>query len=132
MLTFIVPGEPVAFARAGKNGAQHFTPKRQRDHAAIIKLAAATAMRGRPLLAGALGLTARFYYLRPTSWPKRKQAVRFKTSAPDTDNLCKLLKDALKGVAWGDDAIVSRVVLEKVYGPTARTMVLVEQLEAAS
>ena len=57
------------------------------------------------------------------SWSKRNleklaNGERFgKTTKPDlVDNLCKGLCDALTGTVWRDDAIITRVTSEKVFG----------------
>jgi Holliday junction resolvase RusA-like endonuclease len=41
----------------------------------------------------------------------------------DVDNAAKAVLDALNGVAWEDDSQVQRLVVEKSYGPEARTTV---------
>lgn len=42
---------------------------------------------------------------------------------PDLDNTTKAVLDSLNGVAWEDDSQVQRLVVEKSYGPEARTTV---------
>jgi Holliday junction resolvase RusA-like endonuclease len=119
MIEFFVPGEPVAFARSGANGSQRFTPKRQRDFMALVKLAAHTAMQGRPVLDGALKATIIATYSIPTSWSKRKRAEvanRWKTSRCDLDNLIKIVADSLNEIVYRDDAQIVCLHAEKVYG----------------
>jgi Holliday junction resolvase RusA-like endonuclease len=51
----------------------------------------------------------------PQSLAKWKRATAFPTSKPDADNYVKLVKDALNGVAWYDDAQVIALQVEKLY-----------------
>ena len=47
-----------------------------------------------------------------------------KLPRPDVDNIAKAVLDALQDV-MGDDSLVGRLVVEKSYGPEARTTVRV-------
>ena len=49
-IAFHIPGDVVPFARSGGNGKVRFTPKKQRDFMALVKLAAHQAMNGQPPL----------------------------------------------------------------------------------
>ena len=37
------------------------------------------------------------------------------TKRPDTDNLCKAFTDAINGVAYADDCLITKLVIEKKY-----------------
>jgi Holliday junction resolvase RusA-like endonuclease len=128
---FFVPGEPVAFARSGGNGAVRFTPKRQRDFMGLVKLAAHTAMQGRPVLDGALKATIIATYSIPASWSKRKRAEianRWKTSRPDLDNCQKLVFDSLNEIVFTDDSQIASIHAEKVYGEPTGFSIRIEAL----
>ena len=69
----------------------------------------------------------------PKSWSKIKQmAARANkirpVSRPDTDNILKIVKDALNGVLWKDDAQVVSDKVEKFYSQEPRLVVSVEYL----
>lgn len=52
---------------------------------------------------------------------------------PDISNLLKLTEDALNEIAWGDDGRISRVIMDKLYAPTAaRQDIQVYKLEEGS
>jgi Holliday junction resolvase RusA-like endonuclease len=130
-ITFTIPGEPVAFARSGGNGKVRFTPKRQRDFMALVKLAAHQAMQGREPFVDAVRLDIEAHYLIPTSWPKKKAAAaRWRTSKPDADNVAKLISDSINEIVFVDDAQVAQLSVRKVYGSTSRTLVTITPLEA--
>ena len=63
-------------------------------------------------LDGAIALTTRWYY-KP---PKAHKNEIYKTTAPDTDNLVKLLKDCMTACGfWADDAKVALECIVKQY-----------------
>lgn len=49
-----------------------------------------------------------------------------KTTKPDLDNMIKLTKDALEGIAYKNDGQVNGEHVEKAFWPTAGTVVVVE------
>ena len=51
-----------------------------------------------------------------------------KLTKPDIDNVAKLIMDALNGVAWKDDALISDLIVRKRYSMTPHTDVLIEVL----
>ena len=66
---------------------------------------------GRVRVAGVpVVLDVRFWFPVPKSYMRKRRPVPEAphTSKPDLDNLLKLVKDALNGVAWSDDAQVVR------------------------
>lgn len=116
IIQFLVPGDPVAFARSGGNGKVRFTPKKQRSHTGVIKHFAMEAMRSRDIEEGPLSVTVTTSYPIPKSWSKKKKkSVIFKTSKPDVDNLAKLVMDACNGIVWRDDAQIAVLVTQKSY-----------------
>lgn len=127
MLRLTIPGEPVAFARAGTNGKRRYTPPKQAAAMRQIQLAAMQAFRGRDFFEGALRVEIEAVYTAPASWSAKKKAeTEYKTSKPDADNLCKLILDALTGIIWKDDQIVSHIEVTKRYGETPHTSVFID------
>lgn len=134
-ISFQVLGKPVPWARARVDGRRgnliHFTPKRQKDEKTAIQYAAKRAMGNKPLLTGPLRMAVRFVYPFPKNWSesrRRQPQSYWKTSRPDADNLLKLMKDALNGVVYHDDAQVTFTECRKLHGSVAGTFVTVEQL----
>jgi Holliday junction resolvase RusA-like endonuclease len=128
---FHVPTTPIPWARARTRGSVHFTPKKQRAERDNVQLHARRAMGNKPPMNGPLRLAARFVYPYPKSWSEKRRRLpesRWKTSKPDSDNLLKLLKDALNGVVYIDDAQVTHTECLKLHGNMPGTFVSIEQL----
>jgi Holliday junction resolvase RusA-like endonuclease len=130
MIAFHIPGEPVAFARSGGKGVVRFTPKRQRDFMALVQLAASKAMADQEPFAGPVEMVVRAVYLVPRSWPKRKaDAAKWRISKPDSDNIGKIIADAMNTIVFADDAQVASLTVQKMYGPLAGVTVSVSTLD---
>ena len=124
-ITFTVPGEPVAKARARavvRNGrVSHFTPEKTARYENLVRLAAQQAMAGRSPIEGPVFLTVVATLGISVSWSLKKQRAAAvgeirPTKKPDLDNILKAIKDGMNGVAWRDDAQVVQVVASKAYG----------------
>lgn len=121
-LAFIVPGAPVPWQRARRNGKRYFTDPKVAAHQAAIRDAWVNA--GALELGGAaLAVRAIFWLARPkahfgtgrNAGKLKDTAPRLPTGKPDVDNLLKNL-DALNARAWDDDAQIVRVAdLVKLY-----------------
>lgn len=122
-----IPGEPVAWARAGRTAKGiSFTPKRQVAYAS--RVGDAWRDKGQPRLqAGAFRIHVVAHLPRPSghyrvngelsaaglraAWPTKK---------PDTSNLVKLVEDALVELgAIPDDRFIVRSLVEKRWAPTS-------------
>lgn len=128
LVSFVVPGEPRGKARARVVRTGHaYTPRETLLAENEIKHYARAA--GVKILEGAVYLQVDAHYVVPRSWPKKKAgAARWKTSKPDVDNIVKLVKDALNGVAWDDDAQVAVVHACKQYSTSASLNIRIQSL----
>jgi len=125
MISFVLPGEAVPFARAGGGKTvARFTPAKQRSAMGAVKLFCQRAMAGALPLDGPVELAICATYLRP----KARRDDVWKTSRPDADNISKLIKDALNTVAWRDDAQVCSLHVWKRYGNVASVSVRIVEL----
>lgn len=116
----VVPGPPRAWKRTGhriaknkegKHFVSSFTQTATRDAQAEFKDCARIAMGNKPPIDGAVELRMVSYIPVPPSWSKKKQAAALSdrlrpVSKPDYDNYAKMI-DALKGVTWRDDCLVT-------------------------
>ena len=69
----------------------------------------------------------------PSRWSKAKRLLAFAGEImpivkPDTDNILKIIKDALTGLMWIDDAQVVSDKVAKVYADAANVEVIVRYL----
>ena len=107
-------GEPVAWSRAsGGRTVRLFTPKKQRNNAAALRIMAQQQMIGRlPFECAIIGqITAEMAI--PKTWSKKKQRAAlcgeiWPAKRPDLSNICKQVEDALIGVVFRDDALIVR------------------------
>ena len=137
-VTIVLLGEPVPFARTGHRGGQHFTPKKQRNTAAALKIEAGNAikeLRQAPFDEPVeMALHAEFAI--PATWSNRKKSAAIAGEIrpgkrPDIDNLYKLAADALNTIVYRDDALVVDAKLRKVYGVEPKIVVTVRPAQRA-
>lgn len=142
-VSFVVPAEtrdkkgrligPQAWQRARSRNGQHFTAKATREAKDVTSRVAERVLAGAPPLTGPLSARILFVFPALGGGPKAGRPREWKATRPDSDNLAKLVLDAVNEVAFGDDGQVARLVAEKVHGATGeppRTEVVVEQLVA--
>lgn len=135
-ISFEVPGVPGAKARPriavrGKF-ARMYSPKETVVAENLIRAAAFEAMQGREPMAGACAMTIVAYYPWPKSTPKKRMAAvdgAWKTTKPDSDNITKLVKDALNGVVYVDDAQVATETTTKILDNRPVLRVIVRSLD---
>ena len=127
-ITFSVPGDPVPQPRprvsTAGGFARAYVPAKHPVHAYRQAVAAAARAAGLTESGDPLNVVIDFVFSRPKSH-MNKGGVKPTAPTlprPDVDNLAKAVLDALKPVI-GDDTNVSRLVVEKSYGPEARTTV---------
>lgn len=138
-ITVIIPGEPCAKGRPriGKNRSGHamaFTPAKTRSREGVVASLGMDAMKGCPPLQGPLCIRVDATMGVPKSWPKRDKkdaldGVLLPTKRPDLDNIVKLVKDALNGIAWADDSQVVKLFAKKIYGEIPQTVVQIFSLQ---
>jgi Holliday junction resolvase RusA-like endonuclease len=128
-LTFTVPGEPVPQPRprvSTRGGfARAYVPAKHPVHAYRDAIAAAARAAGAGVHGEPVSVVIDFVWERPKSH-MRKSGIKPDAPVlprPDLDNTTKAVLDSLNGVAWEDDSQVQRLVVEKSYGPEARTTV---------
>lgn len=127
-ITFSVSGKPVPQPRARVlRCGRSYTPDNgivgyRRAIALAAKLAGAT-----PTEAAPLTLVVDLVFVRPKSHYLANGQLNPRTALlvppGDCSNFLKGIEDCLNGVAWNDDVQLGRVIIEKTYGPEARTTV---------
>jgi len=113
MISFVIPGEPIAQPRqriAVVGGhARSYLPSKHPVQAwkAAARIVAGNEHWEEPL-SGPLLLTVHFIFHRPKNriWKTKPMPREYHTKRPDVDNCLKSLMDALSGVIWRDDTQV--------------------------
>jgi len=129
IVSFFVPGKPLAFRRAGTNGVRRYTPAAQASYMRAVGLIASRAFAGIGPLPGALRMTVAACWSFPKSYTAADRRRRFMTATPDADNVAKLIADSLNEIAYADDAQVCELFVSKRFGPIEGVTVSIEQLE---
>lgn len=134
VLKMSLPGPPVAWARVRTRAGRFFNTEKTDNEKTRWRFYAGREWDGKPLLEGPLLIRCRFIFPIPKSWPKwkRRDAAIGKlmhTSAPDYDNLAKLVADALNGIVYKDDRQIVRAEIEKAYGPDPKTTIELVDLQ---
>jgi Holliday junction resolvase RusA-like endonuclease len=121
-LTFTVPGPPRGKAKKfgfGRGFNDAATQKYMND----IGWAAKAVIASRPfaVIDWPLQLRLLAVFPVPVSWSLRQQHAALAgeiapTGKPDLDNIQKCVGDALKGIIWKDDAVITVVHARKIYG----------------
>ncbi len=120
--------KPVPKGRARKGRGGFYTPKPTRSFEQIIR-GEFMAKHRKPCLEGPLELYLRFIMPVPLKARDCFQRIGQPHSIkPDVDNLVKAVKDALKGIAWIDDAQVAELTALKVWGHPGSVSICVRPL----
>lgn len=130
-ISFTVYGDPVAQGRPKATTfgghVRLYDPKKSRDYKDFVKI---TASEHAPekLFSGPVYMVVNFYRPIPKSFSKKKTAAAEAgelrpVTKPDTDNLVKGIKDALKNVIWKDDSQVVDLRAAKWYSERPRVEV---------
>lgn len=114
--TFRVDGKPMGWQRAGRSGATYFTQKETAAAQRMVRRAARAA--GVEVIDGAVNMQCLALFALPEKMAASSKAAdkeeisqrmsgnRWHLQKPDDDNIGKLVRDALNGVAYHDDAQV--------------------------
>lgn len=132
-IEFTVPGKPVPMARPRVTAHGTYTPKRCRDYKAMVTMFARRAMHNREPFECAVACRIDLSFDIPKSYKAGKLlAARHNVIKPvgrntgDADNHAKAVLDALKGICWGDDSQVTKLVVTKRFEVTgAKVRVLI-------
>lgn len=129
-----IKGKPIAkkrprFARKGKFVT---TYNDQHTEGGRILWEAQRQINEKPL-SGPIELFIKFYMPIPKSTSKKLlRAMRNESyphiKRPDLDNLLKMYKDILNGVAWDDDSQVYKVKARKIYSHEPRTEIVIKEV----
>lgn len=128
-MKFLVPGKPQGKARARtvvNSGRVHsFTPEKTVLYENLIKLCFEQEKpKDWQPRCGPVEMTVRAVFEVPKSYSKKRrkwclECLERPCVKPDTDNICKVVCDALNGLAYVDDKQIVKLTITKEYGEHA-------------
>lgn len=135
-MIFEILGEPMGkqrpkFARIG-NFTRTYTPKETVNYENLVKLSYQN-FGGEHFGSVPLKVELYIYFKIPKSFSKKKrlEAINdkiFPQKTPDIDNCCKIIFDALNGIAYNDDKQIVELKAIKRYAEKERVIVRLEQI----
>ena len=134
MVQFTVPGKPVGKARPRFTRAGHtYTPEKTAEYEALVRAEYARQAQNFRFPDGVpVKVQICAHYPIPAS-TSRKNTERMLTGEiapikkPDWDTIGKIICDSLNGVAYKDDAQITRATVWKLYGEHPNVTVVVEE-----
>lgn len=132
---FTVPGPPQGKGRPRflRATGRAYTPKETASYENLIKVCAMEALnayKGEWQLSGYYDFMICVYFPIPKSRPKEWKELALSgeiraATKPDIDNIVKVFGDALNGIAWKDDQMISNVISGKYYAENPRCEVCI-------
>ena len=127
----VVYGEPMGKQRHRTGNGHAYTPKATRDYEA--KVYEAWAKNPKKRLEGPLKVEITAFYGIPKSKSKKEKAdmLAWKirpTKKPDTDNIAKIVLDALNQLAYDDDKQVVELEVAKFYSDVPRVEIEIKEI----
>lgn len=137
-IRFTIPGTPKGkgrprFARVGKY-VRTYTPEETANYENLVKLMYQEAARGKRFADDdMLDMRVIAYFEIPVSTSKKRRKLMLEhkerpTVKPDLDNIIKVVKDALNGVAYKDDKFVVDEQTRKFYSEKPRVDVTIRRV----
>ena len=142
-IKLVIYGTPVPqgrpkFARVG-NHVNTYDPQKSKEYKQLVRLWATNQLKkvdGFTPFNNAVCVKMDFYMGIPTSWSKKKRTeaacgvIRPTGRNGDLDNMYKAVTDALNGLAWVDDSIITDAQIRKRYtADTARVEIWVCEVQ---
>lgn len=137
-----IPGPPKALERnrhrivtpRGKPAfVTSYMPTQSAREQSTIRGEASLVMRGRPPLDGPIELKFVAYLSIPQSWSRKKQAAALADQIrpgikPDLSNLVKQCEDAMNGICYRDDSLITDCLMWKRYSEKPRIVIEIRSL----
>ena len=135
IISFTIPGKPMAWERSRHSGKIHFDSKKQTSNKGTLHMYATQAYSGELIDVPIAIKVWAFFPASKELMKKRPKEVEAEiipfTARPDSDNICKLIGDALNGVLWRDDSLIVDVFIFKRYSMRPRTEISLDPIVGA-
>ena len=124
-LSFDVPGEARAWARARRGGARYFVDERTASYKRRVATVAAAERNARALDLLAADVPVRLHIVVAIGRPASARRRLAPTRKPDLDNFAKAILDACNRVLWLDDAQVVELTVRKLWGDSPGAVIAI-------
>lgn len=132
MKIFVIPGDPIPWARAHPN----YAKRKVYDSQKHLKIAASLYLSQQagndPLFEGPIHMDITFYMKVPQSISaKRRELLYGKPhfTKPDNTNMTKFYEDICSGILYHDDCIIAVTTARKIYDANPRTEFTLRELK---
>ena len=127
----VIEGKIKGKARPRIYNGHAFTPKDTVNYENWVKLC--YQQQGGKLLQGSIRANIIAYYKIPKSYSKKRvQAIRegkeYPQKKPDSDNIIKIILDALNGICYHDDSQVCKIYFEKKYSEIPKVEITIKEI----
>ena len=134
---FEIPGNPKGKGRPRFTRSGHaYTPESTASYENLVKVCFAQKYHGTQPIPHGVPVKAHItaFFPIPKSVSKSRAAdmergFLLPTKPPDTDNLAKIVLDALNGLAYHDDAQIVRLTVQKSYSREPRVLVEISEVK---
>lgn len=138
-MKFEVIGTPVAKGRPRVAKFGTYTPKKTLYYENLVNYTFIQTFPGFKPLENEIRIKIIAIFEPPKSISKKKLAEllpdnadplsgKGKTTKPDLDNIIKSITDALNGLAYKDDGLITSITAYKVYGEQAKAIIEIEEV----
>jgi len=126
-----IPGEPTAKGRPRHGKGFTYTPQKTVNYENLVKILFVEKYGQAELMTGELKVEILAYFGIPKSTSKKKAldmrlGIIRPTKKPDTDNIAKIVLDALNNIAYKDDSQVVELTVIKYYAETPSVEITIE------
>lgn len=131
VLRLTIPGEPMGKQRPRHGNGFTYTPQKTVNYETLVK--ELFTISGQKKLGHELWVDIKAYFPIPKSTSKtkaeqmRREIIR-PTKKPDTDNIAKIILDALNKLAYDDDSQVIDLRVQKYYSDNPRVEIVINEV----
>lgn len=134
-ISFEIPGKPGSKARPriSRYTKQAYTPQKTLNYENLVKYIFITEHKDFKPFENSVKAKITAIFEVPKSYSKKKRTELLNWNygyphKPDTDNIAKIVLDSLNGLAYKDDAQITKLEVEKSYGEQAKVIVELEEI----
>lgn len=134
-ICFEIKGEPAAKGRPRMTKSGHaYTPAKTRNYEDYVRWSYIQQVRNTDMITDKpVGVSMVFRFAVPKSYGKKtleelKKHKMARPVKPDIDNLAKSVLDALNGLAYQDDKLITHLEVSKIYSENPGTTVCIYEI----